>query len=308
MPKVVVAGSINTDVLTTMRRAPRPGETVSGETVAFGRGGKGLNQAVAAARQGQGRGVDVAFIGRVGRDAFGDQAVAFLQANGVDTQGVARTDTATGTAIVMVDAQAENSIVVIPAANGEVAPADLDAVALQAGDILVSQFEIPRATIADFFRRGRAVGATTILNAAPALDDAPDSLWADIDILVVNETELGHFASVDLAGDAPVDAVAAAARRLMRRPGQTVVATLGVRGALAVTADDQVIVPGRTVKAVDTTGAGDCFVGSVAARLALGDTLPQAMRHANVAASIAVTRVGAGDAMPTGDEVLAVLA
>ncbi|TWB34610.1 ribokinase [Nitrospirillum pindoramense] len=308
MPKVVVAGSINTDVLTTMRRAPRPGETVSGETVAFGRGGKGLNQAVAAARQGQGRGVDVAFIGRVGRDTFGDQALAFLQTNGVDTRGVARTDTATGTAIVMVDAQAENSIVVIPAANGEVAPADLDAVTLQAGDILVSQFEIPRATIADFFRRGRAVGATTILNAAPALDDAPDSLWADIDILVVNETELGHFAGVDLAGDAPVDAVAAAARRLMRRPGQTVVATLGVRGALAVTADDQVIVSGRTVKAVDTTGAGDCFVGSVAARLALGDTLPQAMRHANVAASIAVTRVGAGDAMPTGDEVLAVLA
>ncbi|MEE3625763.1 ribokinase [Nitrospirillum sp. BR 11752] len=304
MPKVVVAGSINTDVLTTMRRAPRPGETVSGETVAFGRGGKGLNQAIAAARQG----VAVEFIGRVGRDAFGDQALAFFQANGVSTQGIARTDTATGTAIVMVDASAENSIVVIPAANGEVAPADLEAVALQAGDILVSQFEIPRATIADFFRRGRAVGATTILNAAPALDDAPDSLWADIDILVVNETELGHFAGVELAGDAPVDAVAAAARRLMRRPGQTVVATLGVRGALAVTADDQVIVPGRTVKAVDTTGAGDCFVGSVAARLALGDTLPQAMRHANVAASIAVTRVGAGDAMPTGDEVRAVLA
>ncbi|MEA1649150.1 ribokinase [Nitrospirillum sp. BR 11164] len=303
MPKVVVAGSINTDVLTTMQRAPRPGETVSGDTVAFGRGGKGLNQAVAAARQG----VDVAFIGRVGRDAFGDQALAFLQANGVGTLGVARTDTATGTAIVMVDAHAENSIVVIPAANGEVAPADLDAVALQAGDILVSQFEIPRATIADFFRRGRAVGATTILNAAPALDDAPDSLWADVDILVVNETELGHFAGVDLAGDAPEDQVAAAARRLMRRPGQTVVATLGVRGALAVTADDQVIVPGRSVKAVDTTGAGDCFVGSLAARLALGDTLPQAMRHANVAASIAVTRVGAGDAMPTADEVLALL-
>ncbi|WP_044564806.1 ribokinase [Azospirillum sp. B4] len=304
MSKVIVAGSINTDVLTTMRRAPRPGETVSGETVAFGRGGKGLNQAIAAARQG----VDVAFIGRVGRDAFGDQALAFFQANGVDTGGITRTDTATGTAIVMVDAQAENSIVVIPAANGEVSAADLDAVAIGAGDILVSQFEIPRGTIAEFFRRGRAAGATTVLNAAPALDDAPDALWADVDILVVNETELGHFAGVDVPGDASEDAVAAAARRLMRRPGQTVVATLGVRGALAVTAADQVIVPGRKVKAVDTTGAGDCFVGSMAARLALGDALPQAMRHANVAASIAVTRVGAGEAMPTGDEVLALLA
>ncbi|HYE48792.1 MAG TPA: ribokinase [Azospirillaceae bacterium] len=305
MARVVVAGSINMDVLATMKRAPRPGETVNGETVTFCPGGKGLNQAVAAALQG----VEVAFVGRVGRDTFGDQIFDFFREKGIGTGGLVRSAAQpTANAIVLVDASAENQIVVIPAANAELCEADLSQVSVAAGDVLVSQFEIPRPTIAAFFRRGREAGARTILNAAPALDDAPPSLWEDTDILVVNETELGHFAGTEVPGDAPADAVAKAARTLMKRPGQTVIATLGVRGALAVTAEDQVLVPGRKVKAVDTTGAGDCFVGALSARLAAGDALPIAMRYANLAASIAVTRVGTGTAMPTAAEVHQVLA
>lgn len=305
MARIVIAGSMNIDILSTMKRAPRAGETVNGDTVAFMPGGKGLNQAVAAAQLGG----EVAFVGRLGRDAFGDQVVAFFQEKGIDTGRIVRSATQpTANAIIFVDGTAENYIVVIPAANGETSPEDVAAVAIAPGDVLVSQFEIPRTTIAAFFRRGRAAGARTVLNAAPALDDAPDGLWADTDILVVNETELGHFAGTAVAADAPVAQVADAARRLLRRDGQTVVATLGARGAVAVAAGGEVLVPGRPVKAVDTTGAGDCFVGALAARLAAGDALPDAMRYANVAASIAVTRVGTGTAMPTTEEVAAAFA
>lgn len=304
MAKVVIAGSINIDILSTMKRAPRAGETVNGDTVAFMPGGKGLNQAVAAAQQG----LPVAFVGRVGQDAFGDQVIAFFQEKGIDTGAIIRTGTApTANAIILVDGTAENYIVVIPAANAETCPADAERLEIAAGDVVVSQFEIPRTTIAAVFRRARQAGARTILNAAPALDDAPESLWADTDILVVNETELSHFAGVPVSGDAPVAEVGDVARRLIQRPGQTVIATLGVRGAVAVTAEGEILVPGRAVKAVDTTGAGDCFVGSLSARLAAGDDLAAAMRYANVAASISVTRVGTGTAMPTADEVRAVL-
>ncbi|MFM2042931.1 MAG: ribokinase RbsK [Pseudomonadota bacterium] len=304
MPKVVIVGSINIDILSTMPRAPRAGETVNGDTIAFMPGGKGLNQAVAAALQG----VETTFVGRVGQDAMGDQVLAFFKDKGIDATGIRRTTTQpTGNAIIFVDGSAENYIVVIPAANQEVCPEDAAAVAIAPGDVVVSQFEVPRSTIAAVFARARAAGARTLLNAAPALDDAPDSLWADTDILVVNETELGHFAGTPVAGDAPVAEIAAVARRLIRRNGQTVLATLGSRGALAVTTTAEILVPGRPVKAVDTTGAGDCFVGALSTRLAAGDDLAAAMHYAGIAASIQVTRIGTSTAMPTAADVGAVL-
>lgn len=304
MAQVTVIGSINYDILSTMDRAPKAGETVNGDTVQLMPGGKGLNQAVAARQQG----VPVSFVGKVGQDMFGDRILSFFAEKGIDATHVGRSpDEATGSALILVDATAENRIVVIPAANRQIAPADADGLTISPGDILVSQFEVPRATIATLFAKGRAAGARTLLNAAPALDDAPDSLWTDTDILVVNETELGHFAGVELSGDAPVATIAATARRLLRRPDQVIIATLGVRGALAVTADGETLVPGRKVVAVDTTGAGDCFVGSLSARLAAGDDLATAMRYANVAASIACTRIGTGTAMPLAAEVLAAL-
>lgn len=304
MAQVTVIGSINYDILSTMERAPKAGETVNGQTVQLMPGGKGLNQAVAARQQG----VPVSFVGKVGQDMFGDRILSFFAEKGIDATHVGRSpDEATGSALILVDATAENRIVVIPAANRLIVPADADGLTISPGDILVSQFEVPRTTIAALFAKGRAAGARTLLNAAPALDDAPDSLWTDTDILVVNETELGHFAGVELSGDAAVADIAATARRLLRRPDQVIIATLGVRGALAVTLDSETLVPGRKVVAVDTTGAGDCFVGSLSARLAAGDDLATAMRYANVAASIACTRVGTGTAMPVAEEVRAAL-
>ncbi|KPF85256.1 ribokinase [alpha proteobacterium AAP38] len=304
MAQVTVIGSINYDILSTMERAPKAGETVNGQTVQLMPGGKGLNQAVAARQQG----VPVSFVGKVGQDMFGDRILSFFAEKGIDATHVGRSaDEATGSALILVDATAENRIVVIPAANKQIVPADADGLTVSPGDILVSQFEVPRTTIAALFARGRAAGARTLLNAAPALDDAPDSLWTDTDILVVNETELGHFAGVELSGDAAVADIAATARRLLRRPDQVIIATLGVRGALAVTTDSETLVPGRKVVAVDTTGAGDCFVGSLSARLAAGDDLATAMRYANVAASIACTRIGTGTAMPVVEEVRAAL-
>lgn len=304
MPKVIVIGSINYDILSTMAAAPRAGETVNGDTIQLMPGGKGLNQAVAARQQG----VPVHFVGRVGCDMFGDKILDFFAEKDIEAACVRRSEgEATGSALILVDAMAENRIVVIPAANKLIVPADADDVSLQAGDILVSQFEVPRTTIAALFARARSIGLRTLLNAAPALDDAPDSLWIDTDILVVNETELGHFAGAALDSDASVAAVTDSARRLLRRPDQTIIATLGVRGAVAVTADGSLLVPGHKVIAVDTTGAGDCFVGSLAARLSAGDDLATAMRYANVAAALACTRVGTGTAMPQADEVRAIL-
>lgn len=304
MSKVIVVGSINYDILSTMAVAPRAGETVNGDTIQLMPGGKGLNQAVAARQQG----VPVHFVGRVGSDMFGDKILDFFAEKDIEASCVRRSEgEATGSALILVDANAENRIVVIPAANKQIMPADADDVPSQAGDILVSQFEVPRTTIAALFAQARAAGLRTLLNAAPALDDAPDSLWVDTDILVVNETELGHFAGADLDSDASVEAVTSAARRLFHRPDQTIIATLGARGALVVTADSTQLVPGYKVTAVDTTGAGDCFVGSLAARLTAGDDLAAAMRYANVAAALACTRVGTGTAMPHADEVRAIL-
>ena len=201
MAQVIVIGSINYDILSTMQRAPRAGETVNGETVQLMPGGKGLNQAVAAVQQG----MPVRFVGKVGRDMFGDRILSFFAEKGIEASHVGRSeDEATGSALILVDATAENRIVVIPAANKQIDAADADGLPVAPGDLLVSQFEVPRATIATLFARGRAAGARTLLNAAPALDDAPDSLWADTDILVVNETELGHFAGMEQIGRAHV--------------------------------------------------------------------------------------------------------
>ncbi|GLH82179.1 ribokinase [Bradyrhizobium sp. SSBR45G] len=302
MGRVVVAGSINMDVVATAERHPRIGETVAGQSVMYFPGGKGANQAVSAAKLG----APTSMIGRLGRDAFGEQLRAFLGAQGIDLAAVKDSaSVSTGTAIITL-AKADNTIVVIPGANAEVSADDVAQAALAAGDVAVSQFEIPQATIAAFFRRAKAAGATTILNPAPA-SAFESALFALVDILVLNETELGFLAGIEL-GDAPTPPqVKDAVRALNPRPDQTICVTLGARGAVAVAGDDAKLVEGRAVKAVDTTGAGDCFVGALAARLSQGAAMADAIGYANVAASISVQRMGAGPSMPTAEEVRALL-
>jgi ribokinase len=304
MSRVYVAGSINMDLVARAARHPRPGETVAGTHVATYPGGKGANQAIAAARLG----AETALLGKLGTDTFGNQLRAFLSGQGVTLDFVRQTATAaTGVALIVVAESGENSIVVVPGANALLEPDDLTNVPIATGDVVLSQFEIPLATIQQLFTQARAIGATTILNPAPAQRCAREVL-ALADVLILNETELAFFVDIDpISASSPdassPDAIAAAARRLRTRAEQVIVATLGAHGALAVVGERQLRVPGHRVRAVDTTGAGDTFAGATAARLACGYPIERALRDANTAAAICVQRPGAAPSIPTAAEV-----
>jgi ribokinase len=302
MGHVFVAGSINMDVVATADRHPRIGETVAGREVLYFPGGKGANQAVSAAKLG----AQTTLIGRLGADAFGDQLKAFLAAQGIDLSSVQETEEAhTGTAIITV-ADADNTIVVVPGANAHVSLADVTAPIFAKGDIAVSQFEIPLPTISAFFRRARAAGATTVLNPAPAREFGRDLLDL-VDILILNETELGLLAKTELRDTDDYPRLIEAAKSLQIGDDKIICVTLGRRGVLALVENRPLVIQGESVKAVDTTGAGDCFVGALAAQLASGKTIHDALAYANIAAAVCVQRMGAAPSMPTIEEVSAVL-
>jgi ribokinase len=303
MGHVFVAGSINMDVVATAARHPKVGETVAGQAVHYFPGGKGANQAVAAAKLG----ASTTLIGRLGRDAFGEQLRTFLSQQGVDLALVK--DTAaihTGTAIITI-ADADNTIVVVPGANALVSAEDIAGLVLAKGDVAVSQFEIPQATIGAFFKRARAAGATTILNPAPAIACGRELLDL-VDVLILNETELGFLAHTELHDSDAPDRFVEAAQRLQIGADGIICVTLGKRGVLALVDGKASMIAGRAVKAVDTTGAGDCFVGALAAQLADGMAIRDALNYANAAASICVQRMGAAPSMPTAAEVDEILA
>jgi len=302
MGRVFIAGSINMDVVATADRHPKVGETVAGRQVLYFPGGKGANQAVAASRLG----VKTTLIGRLGKDSFGAELRMFLGAQGIELGSVRDADTHSGTAIITV-AASDNTIVVIPGSNALVSADDVANVPLAKGDVAVSQFEIPLPTIAAFFQRARSAGATTLLNPAPA-QKMSAGLLALVDILVLNETELGFLAGVELSESDEAARILEVARRLQAREDQTICVTLGKRGVLALAGREEISVAGRAVQAVDTTGAGDCFVGALASQLADGAALRAALAFANAAASISVQRMGAGPSMPTAAEVAAVVA
>jgi ribokinase len=302
MGRVFVAGSINMDVVATAERHPRLGETVPGREVLYFPGGKGANQAVAATKLG----ATTTLIGRVGNDAFGRELRIFLAAQGIDLAFVQDTpETHTGTAVITV-ANADNTIVVIPGANALVTAADVAAAPLARGDVAVGQFEIPLPAIGAFFKRARAAGATTILNPAPALQfDA--GLLDLIDILIFNESELGILARTELRDTDDHARFIEAARLLQAGADKIICVTLGRRGVMALVDGEPLIISGRAVEAIDTTGAGDCFVGAVAAQLANGKPIRDAFGYANIAASICVQRMGAAPSMPTAAEVGAII-
>ncbi len=281
--RVVVVGSVNRDLVAVVDRHPHPGETLLGTTLVATTGGKGGNQATAAARAG----APTVLVARVGDDEGGRSCVAELRGAGVDTTFITvDPDAPTGTAIVTV-AGGENTIVVVPGANGRLA--DLD-VPLGPGDAVVAQHETPVAPVAAAFARARAVGATTVLNPAPAAP-VDDDLLALVDVLVVNE----HEREIVLgAADPP------------RHPAfsGTVIETLGRHGARAWRRDGSTVtVPGRAVDAVDSTGAGDCFVGYLVAGLVAGVPLEAALERANRAAALSTTRPGAAVSVPPAAEV-----
>lgn len=291
MSDIVVLGSANMDLVVRQPRLPEPGETMFGSSFATVPGGKGLNQAIAAARVGG----DVAFLGAVGGDAFGRELRETLAAAGVDTDAVALVERPTGTAHIAVLDGGENAIVVVPDANGVALPLDeVQRTAIRAARFLVVQFERPLPLVAEAVAFARSVGVTTVVTPAPVLP-LPDDFLQTVDVLVPNAGEALELAGVDDETDA--------ARALSRRVG-TVVMTRGARGALVARGGEVVAeVAPHVVTPIDTTGAGDTFTGVLVARLAAGDAEPDALRAASVAAALATTRAGASPSMPTWAEV-----
>jgi len=300
---VFVLGSINLDAVARVDDLPKPGETVAGLSLELFLGGKGANQAVAAARMG----APTRLMGAVGRDDSGLSLKAKLAGYGVQVADVAELPSMpTGQAHVWVASNGENMIVVTGGANTAVSPQHVTATPLEGQRVLLSQLESPVVAIEALFRAGAAKGGLRILNAAPALPQGA-ALFPLTDILIVNQTELAAYARLDHE-PSRLEEVSRVARKLMSRPDQTIIVTLGAAGVATVRRDEAFLIEGRKVKAVDTTGAGDCFCGALAANLAVNMDLREAVEAANAAAALSVQKAGASSSMPSRREVDAFLA
>ncbi|MFJ3486188.1 ribokinase [Pseudomonas sp. NPDC090202] len=297
--KVVIVGSLNMDLVTRAPRLPKGGETLAGHSFVTVPGGKGANQAVAAARLG----ASVAMVGCVGDDAYGEQLRGALLAEGIDCQAVTRVaGESTGVALIVVDDSSQNAIVIVAGGNGHVTAEVVDGfdALLAQAEVIICQLEVPLATVGHVLKRGKALGKTVILNPAPASGPLPAEWYAWIDYLIPNESEATALTGL------PVDSVAtaqAAATALLASGVGKVIVTLGEQGALFADAARSEHFPAPKVKPVDTTAAGDTFVGGFAAALAEGKSESDAIRFGQVAAALSVTRSGAQPSIPTVAEV-----
>ena len=315
MPDILVVGSLNTDLVVRAPRFPQPGETISGEDLQVIPGGKGANQAVAAARLG----ASVSMLGRVGKDNFGDFLLDNLNQNHVDTTLVQRDDASTGTAIIIVDSNGQNSIVLSAGANGRVAAADLTS--FPDHKLLLLQLEIPLETVLFAAKRAHESGLRVILNPAPA-KLIPAELIALADFIIPNETELSLLTGLPVNDPNSTDTTEQAARALLRSGAQNVIVTLGSKGALIVTSAyaQAIQVDTYPVDVVDTTAAGDAFIGGFAAKLLESDSLlsnmqedtpmgtralalQRAVRYGCACGALATTKFGAQPSLPTKAEV-----
>ena len=298
---LLVLGSANADLVVRCDRFPRPGETLLGGRFATHPGGKGANQAVAAARLADG--AEVRFVAKVGADGFGESMRAGYAAEGIATDHVLTDPTAaTGTALITVDAAGENTIVVASGANATLSVADLDAVgaAFAKTRVALLQLETPLPTVRAAAQRARVAGARVILNPAPA-QALPEELLSAVDVLTPNETEAAALTGITTDTDSGVEA---AARALQGRGVATVVVTLGARGAYVLAGDFTGYVPAPAVEATDTTAAGDCFNGALAIGLYESMPLPEAVAFACRAAARSVTREGAQPSLPTREALI----
>ncbi len=325
--KICVVGSANVDLTFRTPRLPLPGETLAGRSLHQGMGGKGANQAVAAARLG----AQVAFVARVGNDAFGTQALLGYQAGGIDTSFVQRdANLPTGTAAILVDDHAENCIIVVAGANAALTPDDIRAASsvIEQADLVRCQLETPIGATLEAFRIARAAGSLTVLTPAPVAF-VTDELLALCDVCVPNMTEIAALSgcpdpvaklvksfcgqhesqpkvlatfATNERPESYDDAVHAAI--LLRERGvKRVVLTMGNKGALVMDDTGATHIPAMKVKAVDTTGAGDAFTAALAVSLADGLDIREAACRASIVAAISVTRIGTQTAFPSLDEV-----
>ena len=299
-PRLTVVGSLNTDLVIRAPKLPETGETVTGGEFSIFPGGKGANQAVAAARLG----AEVTMVGCVGGDDFGRRLVDGLKAEGIDAVHVrVDPDVVSGVAFITVDSAARNTIVVASGANARVSVYDVDAArdAIGASQVLLLQLEVPVEVVAHAAAQARRSGCRVILDPAPA-HPLPDDLYPNLDVINPNEVEAKLLTGISI--DDP-QAAGRAADQLVSRGCKVVVIKMGARGAFLAGGGAREMVPAIPVDAVDSTAAGDAFAGALAVALAEGKSLEPAVRFANATAAISVTRMGAQPSMPRRDEVVA---
>ena len=302
-PKVVVVGSFNMDLVIKTERRPQKGETLIGEEFGMFIGGKGANQAIATSRLG----ADVTMIGRLGADLFGDTFFSEFARENIDTSFVVRdAEVGTGVASPVIDADGDNSIIIVPRANMRLGVEDVERASnkIADADVLLLQLEVPIESSKRAAEIARANGVQIILNPAPACE-LPDSFLGLIDVLVPNEVETEFLTKVMVADD---EGARLAAQVLFEKGISTIVLTLGNRGALLLTSRRSQLVPAYNVKVVDTTAAGDAFCGALATALANGEQIENAVAFANATGALAVTVLGAAPSMPTAEQVHNLLA
>lgn len=309
---ILVVGSLNADLVVKAPRFPQPGETISGGDLQIIPGGKGANQAVAAARLG----ARVQMIGRVGGDNFGVFLVENLKSNRVDVSQIKTDDSATGTAVIVVDANGQNSIVISPGANGNLSPADVNPASFLNSNLILLQLEIPTPTVLHAAQQARAHRLTVILNPAPA-KPLPAELLSNVDILIPNESELSLLTGLPVND---ISSAEIAAKKILQQGVKTVIVTLGSKGALLVTDTQATHVNAWQVEAVDTTAAGDAFIGGFASKIiarsrssltptdaqesaSYAKEIENAVRYACACGALAVAKFGAQPSLPTKTEV-----
>lgn len=295
---IVVIGSLNMDMVVRANRAPEAGETLFGQEFALSPGGKGANQAVAAARLG----ADVTMIGRVGKDTFGSELMEIMKQEEIHTGYISQSESqSTGVASIVVDGEGENRIIVVPGANTEMTPEDIEALEFVIGQarIVVMQLEMDLAMCSAAAAIASRHGIPVILNPAPA-QPLGDGLLHHVTYLTPNETEAGILAGIAVVN---IDDAERAARILLQKGVQHVIVTLGSKGALIVDNSGSRHIPGFPVQAIDTVAAGDSFNGALAWQLTSGKTLDEAVRFANAVGALAVGKAGAIPSLPGLDEV-----
>ena len=302
MGKITIIGSSNTDLIMQVDKTPGPGETIIGKKFSVTPGGKGANQAVAAARSGG----DVSFIGCIGKDVFGNLAIEKLDKDNIDTSSIYReSDAPSGMALVYVDADGENSISIAPGSNFELSPKNIDESlgTLSNTKIILTQLEIPIETVEHAAQLAQERGITFILDPAPAAS-LSDNLMGNVDIITPNETEAEKLTGIALTNETNIRS---ACEKLHKQGVGTIIITLGSRGAFLSNSDYCLLIPTYKVDPIDTTGAGDIFNGALARAMSEYEDIREAIKFANAAAAISVTKLGAQASAPKKSEIEAFL-